>query len=71
MWRWWRKTPDDVRYHMLIGRIQELHRWCDGEAADVARWLLEHEVGRGSATLPRDIWNFRELIRSKRAKSPP
>lgn len=61
------------RFYYLASRLSELHRWCDGEAALAAQWLMEAdddhwralgEPSRGK--LPSRVEDFREMVRKLR-----
>lgn len=65
---------DADRYHYLRNQVEVVHRWCDGEAADVADYLLAHDSDHwralGEAGLnkpfPLEISRFREWLYARR-----
>jgi len=64
------------QYFRLYGQITTVYRWCDGEAADVAQWLVEGDTNHWRSldekpigVLPSDIQAFREYLRNRRVKA--
>jgi hypothetical protein len=63
------------RYWYLWHQVDDLNKWCDGEARDAAQWLLDQDedhwrsknVPAGARATPWGIQNFREWIYRKRA----
>lgn len=75
-----RLCPDmarnESRYYRLYGQITTVYRWCDGEAAAVARWLVEGDANhwreldeKPIGDLPPDIQAFREYLHKRRTKA--
>lgn len=65
---------DAKRYFYLRLQIDDVHKWCDGEARSVAQWLLEYDTDMWRAldvkpigTLPSRIDGFRRWLYEQRA----
>jgi hypothetical protein len=65
------------RFWRLWHQIDDVHKWCDGEARDAARWLLDQDTDysrpldapAGARATPYGIQSFREWIYKKRTKA--
>jgi hypothetical protein len=64
---------DAEQHTQLLLDIDDVHRWCDGEARDVARWLLDRNAWRFGFTTtdtkraPERISEFRTELYAKRS----
>lgn len=64
---------DAKRYFYLRDQCSTVHRWCDGEAAMVATYLMEQDADHWRALgeriereTPHEIMKFRQTLRDKR-----
>ena len=65
------------RYWYLWHQVDEVNKWCDGEARDVTRYLLDQDADHwrsldapaGARATPWGIQRFREWIYKKRAQA--
>lgn len=67
---------NEERYFRLHNQASTVHRWLNGEAADVAQWLMETDAdhwrsidAKAIGELPPDIQKFREYLHSRRTKA--
>lgn len=64
------------RFWYLWHQTDDVHKWCDGEARDAARWLLDQDAdysrpldaSPGARATPWGIQQFREWIYKKRER---
>jgi hypothetical protein len=69
---------DARRYWYLWHQVDDVHKWCDGEARDVGQFLLDQDFNhwRSLDTRPRHnttyggISGFREWLYRKRQSAP-
>jgi hypothetical protein len=69
------------RFWYLWHQVDDVNKWCDGEARDVTRWLLDQDrdhwrsldAPAGARATPWGIQQFREWIYKKRDEraAPP
>jgi hypothetical protein len=83
MRRWLAKKlwPDldrfERRYWYLWHQVDDVNKWCDGEARDVTQWLLDQDRDHwrsldappAARTTPWGIQQLREWIYRKRARA--
>lgn len=69
-------AKNERRYFRFHNQASTVYRWCDGEAADVAKWLMETDQNywrslddKATGELPHDIQKFREHLHARRAKA--
>jgi hypothetical protein len=73
--------PDLVRtenrFWYLWHQVDDVNKWCDGEARDATQWLLDQErdysraldAPAGARATPGGIQQFREWIYKKRERA--
>lgn len=64
------------RFWYLWHQVDDVHKWCDGEARDAAQWVLDQDRDHwrsgdappGARATPWNIQSFREWIYKKRTE---
>lgn len=64
----------DRRFWYLWHQVDDVNKWCDGEARDAAQWLLDQDSDHwrsldappGARATPWGIQQFREWIYKRR-----
>lgn len=64
------------RFWHLWNQVDDVNKWCDGEARDAAQWLIDQDANywrpidspSGNRVTPWGIQKFRDWIYKKRDK---